>query len=745
MLPLTKEMLKHIFKNKKQEEKSNKEENNIENNMENILFTDFETTHDFLEDEFNKNFEKEENNNEEKEENNNEEKEENNNEEKEENNNEEKEENNNEEDCFNIKEFKIIEEKEEIKEEEKKNLSYLELVLITIYLKMRFTINQMSIIYFIFKIFTKNLLFYSNFKEILNIYNKQEKINNYYFCTNCKYIQKCKKKKKKICEKCGKEITKQQFYYNSLVNFIKYLLNYELEEILYYKKNKFDNTEFLNSNTFKELKQNKFPIENEKDLNLVFSYNTDGITPSLNKKISVYPFFINIKNVNPFINCKKKFNHLIALSTKLHNQKINFNIINYLIFKEFESFEKGIIISGFKVKCYLINLIMDLPARASVLCNTQHNGKFSCISCEIEGKIIKKGNKKAKLIFPIQNTIEIKKRKRDTILLNIEEKKCGFKGIKCPFFNLQYFNIVDNISLDFMHNICLGFSKNIFEKIKIKGSYFKTKKFKRKIIIEYIKKLELPINYGKKLYNFVGTNALETLLLILYATPIFYLVSEEFYLFLNLLRKILKNLIKENISKLQFDKLKNRINKFLDLYVKYFGEESQTQNIHQFSHISDTVFNFGSVLFNNLFKFESLNKEINRSIFNNSNFEQSVILNYSTKIKIEQENNEYLNIIKDFIKKLKNENKIKIKRFYLKNGNFIKILNDDNIYEILSINYYKKNILGKNILNEEKFEFEFELIENQIIKSYKLHNIDNKGKIRPEVVFFKEMNINPLL
>jgi hypothetical protein len=44
-----------------------------------------------------------------------------------------------------------------------------------------------------------------------------------------------------------------------------------------------------------------------------------------------------------------------------------------------------------------------------------------------------------------------------------------------------------------------------------------------------------------------------------------------------------------------------------------------------------------------------------------------------------------------------------------------------------------------------KIEFDFEKIENQMIKSYKLHNLDNKGKIRSETVFFKEININPLL
>jgi hypothetical protein len=40
-----------------------------------------------------------------------------------------------------------------------------------------------------------------------------------------------------------------------------------------------------------------------------------------------------------------------------------------------------------------------------------------------------------------------------------------------------------------------------------------------------------------------------------------------------------------------------------------------------------------------------------------------------------------------------------------------------------------------------KIEFDF---ENQMIKSYKLHNLDNKGKIRSETeFFFKEININP--
>ena len=143
------------------------------------------------------------------------------------------------------------------------------------------------------------------------------------FCKDCHLIHRCSKKTKNLnCYKCGQNVYENSFYYSPFLEYLKYRAKDPKfrKDLLYYK-------DFLDPNskngalrdifdgfTFQNLKNKYFPDDNKnnpKKINLALIYNTDGV--SVNKKSSIWPFFLSISNVSRENRKNLDYNHMFAI------------------------------------------------------------------------------------------------------------------------------------------------------------------------------------------------------------------------------------------------------------------------------------------------------------------------------------------------------------------------------------------------------------------------------------------------
>jgi hypothetical protein len=107
-------------------------------------------------------------------------------------------------------------------------------------------------------------------------------------------------------------------------------------------------------------------------------------------------------------------------------------------------------------------------------------------------------------------------------------------------------------------------------------------------------------------------------MVLLYGYKIFKFLNKEFYNLLKSLHKIVKIIFSEKIEKNDLIKLEKNIVIFLSKYELNYGKENMNHNIHLINHIKNNILNYGPRLFMNMFKYESFNKDLNRSIKNNN-------------------------------------------------------------------------------------------------------------------------------
>jgi hypothetical protein len=197
------------------------------------------------------------------------------------------------------------------------------------------------------------------------------------------------------------------------------------------------------------------------------------------------------------------------------------------------------------------------------------------------------------------------------------KKKNGFNSI-VEFYRLSYFNFEDIFVIDAMHQLLIGVFSTMMDSLSIVNGIFYTKKCERKLITNYCCKLNFPINYNKKIYDYHSTKAFSNLMVLLYGYKIFKFLNKEFYNLLKSLHKIVKIIFSEKIEKNDLIKLEKNIVIFLSKYELNYGKENMNHNIHLINHIKNNILNYGPRLFMNMFKYESFNKDLNRSIKNNN-------------------------------------------------------------------------------------------------------------------------------
>lgn len=107
---------------------------------------------------------------------------------------------------------------------------------------------------------------------------------------------------------------------------------------------------------------------------------------------------------------------------------------------------------------YLLLGVCDKPARNEITNMKSSNGFYGCLKCLIPGETVKYGNG-SHLIYRYDQHINL----RNTINYQIDLLNTSH-GVLGPCFlnNFKYFQVVESLTIDYMHSICLGVIKNMF-------------------------------------------------------------------------------------------------------------------------------------------------------------------------------------------------------------------------------------------------------------------------------------------
>lgn len=185
------------------------------------------------------------------------------------------------------------------------------------------------------------------------------------------------------------------------------------------------------------------------NITIKLSFSIDGLPLAKSSKTQFWPILLSFINVPIFSN--KIFPVGIYHSFKGKPGDVN----EYL--RPFMNELNSILTSGIKINDKLINfevahIVADAPAKAYLLNVKNHNGYFSCSSCEVEGDYIE--NKVCFLDFsaPLRtnNSFRLKS--------NSEYHKHGFS----PLIDLPI-DIIKCVVLDYMHCVCQGVMKRLLE------------------------------------------------------------------------------------------------------------------------------------------------------------------------------------------------------------------------------------------------------------------------------------------
>lgn len=132
------------------------------------------------------------------------------------------------------------------------------------------------------------------------------------------------------------------------------------------------------------------------------------------------------------------------------------------LYKELRELELGMnvkMITESKIFYFFLILgVCDKPARNEITNMKSANGYFGCLKCTIKGESVHFGNGRH-IIY--RYNAEINLRDKTNYQCHLISKSFGVLG-PCFLNNLTYFQVVQSMSIDFMHSICLGVIKNMF-------------------------------------------------------------------------------------------------------------------------------------------------------------------------------------------------------------------------------------------------------------------------------------------
>ncbi|KAH3755223.1 hypothetical protein DPMN_189913 [Dreissena polymorpha] len=195
---------------------------------------------------------------------------------------------------------------------------------------------------------------------------------------------------------------------------------------------------------------------------ITLTMNTDGVPLYHSLAVSLWPVFLVLNELRPSERFLMK--NVIVWGIWQGRGKPVFRTFLKPLTTELNSLHhNGIMLDGKRVDVTLTCVTMDLQAKSQVMEMVPHNGQCSCVTCEIEGVVEKKGKGHTKA-FPVSDPCPL--RTSCSILKNAEEAILtgkAQKGIKdvSVLFDVDHFNPVHGVVPDYMHGVLLGTTRKL--------------------------------------------------------------------------------------------------------------------------------------------------------------------------------------------------------------------------------------------------------------------------------------------
>lgn len=296
--------------------------------------------------------------------------------------------------------------------------------------------------------------------------------NKHFFCHKCELyfgtIEKINRLSDGVCPNCHVEIQTDTKYHKN--HFIAMLIKSQLREVLERNSDHL-NFDFDASATnicdvhdsvyFKNLrdKMGNVPV-------VTLTISTDGaVRFKSTKEKSVWPlqFFINE------IDLEHRFKRENILCSSVSFGKTPKMQVFFKPFIEeinkinSEGGLRFTLKNGHTQTTKIIPMIFtgDIPVRCDVLMKSQFNGYNGCTHCSHKGTLVNKQIRYCKRDNgPLRTNDEVRANMLEA--QTAKEKVNGYKGLS-PLVALEYFDVVQQIGIDKMHNIDLGVTALLFK------------------------------------------------------------------------------------------------------------------------------------------------------------------------------------------------------------------------------------------------------------------------------------------
>ena len=192
---------------------------------------------------------------------------------------------------------------------------------------------------------------------------------------------------------------------------------------------------------------------------------TDGVNTFKKSKYAIWPIFLVLNDL-PY-NLRYKISNIIICGIWYGDSKPNLQILLKIIFFEhIRSLNSSFNLNGFMFKLLFQYIVADKPARSMILNMQSSNSEFFCPKCLCRTKTQTINNKRH--VF-VDNAIGNSFEKRthagfSAVAYSAEtynKPEYGIKGI-CFLQNIHSINLVESNIFDYMHSICLGVFKSLF-------------------------------------------------------------------------------------------------------------------------------------------------------------------------------------------------------------------------------------------------------------------------------------------
>lgn len=345
----------------------------------------------------------------------------------------------------------------------------------------------------------------------------------------------------------------------------------------------------------------------------LLAVNIDGLPLTKSSNSSFWPILCSVKSIEILI--KQVF--LIALYHGPQKPKSANDFLKDFVNECIYLLTNGILINSFKHKFRLLMLICDSPVKSYILAIKNHTGHFSCTKCDQEGEMVNY----------VMSFIETERfcKRTDNSFRTIAQPEHHIG--RSVLLDIPNFNMIDNVPIDYMHNLLLGGMKRLLCHKRYGWIYGKPPHKLRardiNTISEYLLNLKryVPVEFSRKSRSILECKrykATEFRFFLLYAGPIVLkkVLSPKVYNNFITLSLASIIMISQDYSRFENNVLyaNSLMKHFICQSIKIYGPDFVSYNIHNFLHLSDCINLFGSLDNFSAFPFENYMQQLKRKV-----------------------------------------------------------------------------------------------------------------------------------